>query len=79
MKSTREGFGEKLAELGNFRKDLVVLDADAASSTRTELFADAFPERFFNMGVAEQNMVLAAAGLALSGKPVVACSLAAFH
>jgi len=78
VKSTREGFGEKLAELGESEKDLVVLDADVASSTRTELFADSFPDRFFNMGVAEQNMVLAAAGLALSGKPVVACSLAAF-
>lgn len=68
----RDAFGAKLAELGNQVTSLVVLDADVSSSTKSALFAKAFPERFFNCGVAEANMVDVAAGLATAGfHPVV--------
>ncbi|MBU2258505.1 MAG: transketolase family protein, partial [Candidatus Omnitrophica bacterium] len=60
----RDVYGKTLIELGKENKDIVVMDADLSSSTRTGLFARQFPERFFNMGVAEQNMMAAAAGLA---------------
>ena len=68
----RDAFGKRLAELGSGRKDLVVLDADVSSSTKSSHFAKAFPSRFFNVGVAEANMVDVAAGLATAGfRPVV--------
>ncbi len=68
----RETFGKRLAALGAERTKLVVLDADVSSSTKSSFFAKAFPERFFNVGVAEANMVDIAAGLATSGfRPVV--------
>jgi transketolase len=68
----RETFGNFLVKKGERLKNLVVLDADLSSSTRTYKFAKQFPDRFFNMGVAEQNMVGAALGFAISGKiPVV--------
>lgn len=68
----RDAFGKHLAELGQTRADLVVLDADVSSSTKSSHFAKAFPDRFFNVGVAEANMVDVAAGLATSGfHPVV--------
>ncbi|GAB1482242.1 transketolase family protein [Treponema sp.] len=68
----REAFGAKLAELGKTRNEIVVLDADVSSSTKSALFGKAFPERFFNCGVAEANMVGVAAGLATAGHhPVV--------
>ena len=68
----RDAFGKKLAELGAERPDLVVLDADVSSSTKSGYFAHAFPARFFNVGVAEANMVDVAAGLATAGfRPVV--------
>ena len=68
----RHVFGEHLIRLGKKRRDLVVLDADTSSSTQTKLFAEAFPERFINCGVAESNMVSVAAGIAASGlRPVV--------
>ena len=66
-KSIRVVYGEKLAEMGNTHNDLVVLDADVSSSTQTKFFAAAHPDRFFNMGIAESNMVSTAAGLAQQG------------
>jgi len=70
--SMREAFGQALVELGRENERLVVLDADVSTSTRTCLFGEAFPDRFFNCGVAEQNMVGVAAGLATMGfVPVV--------
>ena len=65
--ATRQAYGEVLVELGAKNKDLVVMDADLSKSTMTVGFSKAFPERFFNMGIAEQNMYGVAAGLAASG------------
>lgn len=68
----RDVFGNLLVEFGEKDKNIVVLDADLSSSTRTSNFAEAYPERFFNMGIAEQNMMGSALGFAISGKiPVV--------
>ena len=68
----RRVFGEYLVKLGQKRQDLVVLDADVSSSTQTKLFAEAFPKRFINCGIAEANMVSVAAGIATTGlRPVV--------
>ena len=66
--ATRDAYGEALVELGNINKDVVVLDADLSKSTKTSDFSKAFPERFFNMGIAEQNLLGTAAGFAASGK-----------
>ncbi len=74
----RQAYGETLVELGGENPDVVVLDADLSRSTRTRLFADKFPERFFNCGIAEQNMVSIAAGLASSGKIPFASTFAVF-
>ncbi len=74
----RDVYGQTLVELGKLNKDIVVLDADLSSSTRTGIFAKAFPERFFNFGVAEQNMMASAAGLASCGKIVFASTFAIF-
>lgn len=74
----RDVYGQALVELGKSHKEIVVLDADLSSSTRTSLFAKQFPERFFNFGVAEQNMMAAAAGLAASGKTVFVSTFAIF-
>lgn len=68
VESAREAFGRTLVELARQNRDIVVLDADLASSTRVVYFAQEFPERFFQMGVAEQNMMGVAAGMALMGK-----------
>jgi transketolase len=68
MIATRDAYGEALAELGAENGQIVVLDADLSGSTKTGLFAKKFPERFFNMGIAEANMVGTAAGLAAAGK-----------
>lgn len=76
--SLRDTYGEELKKLGSIHKDIVVLDADLSSSTKTGLFGKEFPERFFNMGISEQSMVSAAAGLALSGKKVFASTFAVF-
>ncbi len=67
FRSTRDAYGEALVELASERDDIVVLDSDLARSTRTEWFQDKYPERFFNMGIAEANMVGVAAGLSLAG------------
>jgi len=74
----RDIYGKTLVELGKINKDIVVLDADLSSSTRTALFAKEFPERFFNFGVAEQNMMAASAGLASCGKTVFVSTFAIF-
>jgi len=62
-KATRQSYGEKLAELGETNENIVVLDADLSGATKTSLFAKKFPKRFFNMGIAEQDMMSTAAGL----------------
>ena len=77
-KSTREVFGLTLAKLGESNPDIVVLDADVHNSTRTEHFAKKFPERFFNVGIAESNLVGVAGGMASSGKRAWLASFACF-
>ena len=75
--ATREAYGKVLAELGA-EHDFVVLDADLAEATKTVYFKKAFPDRFFDCGIAESNMIGVAAGLAAAGKPVFASSFAMF-
>lgn len=77
-KATRDAFGEALVRMGDRHPHLVVLDADLAKSTKSELFAKRFPERFFEMGIAEANMIGTSAGLALAGKLPFICSFACF-
>jgi len=76
--STREAYGKTLVELGRQNPNIVVLDADLSKSTQTGLFSKELPERFFNCGIAEQNMIGIAAGLAASGKTVFASTFAVF-
>ena len=76
--ATRESYGKTLAELGAEHEDIVVLDADLAGSTKTGVFQKAFPDRFFDVGIAEANMAGVAAGLAASGKTVFMSSFAMF-
>lgn len=76
--ATREAYGKALAQLGETHPEVVVLDADLSCSTKTAVFAKQFPERFFNMGVAEQDMMGTAAGLSLCGKIPFASSFAMF-
>ena len=76
--SPREAYGETLVKLGKENQDIVVLDADLSRSTMTHLFAKEFPERFFDCGIAEQNMASIAAGLAASGKIPFAAPLLFF-
>jgi len=78
MKSVRDEFGDTLVELGRMYEDLVVLDADLSRSTRTYKFAQKYPERFFNIGISEQDLMSTAAGLALEGKIPVASTYAVF-
>lgn len=78
MAQQRKEYGRALVELGKKRADIVVLDADLSGSTRTADFAKAFPDRFINCGIAEQNMIGTAAGLATCGKTVFASSFAVF-
>ena len=75
---TRNAFGNALAALGKENHNIVVVDGDVGNSTRTQYFRDEFPDRFFNVGIAESNLVGVASGLAASGKDVVAASFAAF-
>ena len=77
-KATREGYGDALVELGREHNDIIVMDADLAGATRTGTFKTVFPDRFFNAGIAEANMVGVAAGLASCGKTVFASSFAMF-
>lgn len=78
MIATRDAYGEVLAELGAENENVVVLDADLSGSTKTAGFAKKFPERFFNMGIAEANMIGTAAGLAAAGKIPFASTFAIF-
>ena len=77
-KSTRQSYGEALLELGRINKNIVVLDADLSAATKTSLFAEEFPNRFFDMGIAEQDMIGTAAGLATCGKIPFASTFAVF-
>lgn len=76
--ATRQAYGEALVELGKEYDNLIVMDADLSKSTMTAKFRDVYPDRFFNMGIAEQNLYGTAAGLALSGKIVCASTFAMF-
>ena len=76
--ATRVSYGNALVELGKKRDDFVVLDADLAAATQTGMFKKAFPERFYDCGIAEQNMIGIAAGIASTGKKVFASSFAMF-
>ncbi len=76
--ATRQSYGETLIKLGKENSNIVVLDADLAGATKTELFAKEFPERFFDMGIAEANMLGTAAGLATCGKIPYASTFAMF-
>lgn len=76
--ATRESFGKALAAIGDKCPNVVALDADLAKSTKSESFAKKYPDRFFEMGIAEANMIATAAGLALAGKVPFACSFACF-
>lgn len=76
--ATRDAYGKALVELGTDQENVVVLDADLSKSTKTADFAKKFPDRFFNAGIAEQNMMGMSAGLAASGKVVFASSFAIF-
>jgi len=78
LSSTREAYGKTLVALGKENPDIVVLDADLSRSTMTRFFAQEFPQRFFDCGIAEQNMMSISAGLAASGKIVFASSFAVF-
>lgn len=78
MKALRQVYGETLARLGAEMPELVVLDADLSKSTKTSLFAKAFPDRFHDMGIAEQDMLSTAAGLATTGLVPVASTFAIF-
>ena len=75
--ATRESYGAALAALGE-KHDFLVLDADLSKSTKTDVFKKKFPERFYNCGIAEGNMVCVAAGIASTGRPVFASSFAMF-
>ncbi|MFN3479671.1 MAG: transketolase family protein [Thermodesulfovibrionales bacterium] len=77
--ATRDAYGDALLELGKRRNDIVVLDADLSGSTKTAKFASAFPRRFFNIGVSEQDMVGTAGGLSLTGKIPFASTFAIFE
>src|SRR5262245_41542296 len=77
-RATRDSFGEALKALGGENPRVVALDADLSGSTRSNAFAKAYPERFFQMGIAEANMVGTAAGLAFTGFIPFCCSFGAF-
>ena len=76
--ATRDAYGKELVELGKTNPNIVALDADLSKSTKSEFFAKAFPERFFNVGIMEANLVGVASGLAASGKIPFASSFATF-
>lgn len=77
-KATRQSYGEALAELGKEKPNIVVLDADLSTATKTNIFAKEFPERFFDMGIAEQNLVSTAAGMSTCGKIPYVSTFAVF-
>lgn len=78
LKETRRGFGDALVALGKSNPDVVVLGGDVSGSVRTDMFRDAYPDRFFSVGIAEQDMMGTAAGLALTGKIPIASTYGEF-
>lgn len=76
--ATRQSFGEALSELGKQNPNIIVLDADLSAATKTSIFAKEFPDRFFDMGIAEQDMISTAAGLGACGKIPFAATFAVF-
>lgn len=76
--ATRQSYGEELAKIGEENKNIVVLDADLSTATKTEIFAKQFPDRFVNVGIAEQNLMGIAAGLSTFGKIPFASTFAVF-
>ena len=76
--ATRQSYGEELAELGKLNKNIVVFDADLSNATKTSIFAKEFPNRFFDMGIAEQDMVSTAAGMSTFGKIPYVSTFAVF-
>ena len=76
--ATRQSYGEALAELGKINKNVVVLDADLAGATKTNIFAKKFPDRFFDMGISEQDMISTAAGISTTNKIPYASTFAVF-
>ncbi len=78
MKPTRDGYGEGLVELGRTNKNVVVLGADITASTRADWFRNEFPDRFFDIGISEQDLMGTAAGLSLAGKIPYACTYGVF-
>lgn len=78
MIATRDAYGQTLEKLGHENKDIVALDADLSGSTKTNVFAKSFPDRFINVGIAEQNLLGTAAGLAAAGKIPFASTFAVF-
>lgn len=76
--ATREAYGQALVQLGKQSEDIVVLDADLSGSTKTGMFAEKFPDRFFNIGIAEQDLMSTAAGLSTCGKIPFASTFAVF-
>ncbi len=78
MKATRDGFGEALVELGRENNNIVVLSGDLEDATRAEYFKKEFPDRFFNLGIAEQDVLGTAAGMSIDGLIPFACSFAVF-
>lgn len=78
LKETRRGFGDAIVALGKANPDIVVLGGDVSGSVRTDMFRDAYPERFFSVGIAEQDMMGTAAGLALVGKIPIASTYGEF-
>ena len=77
-KATRQSYGEALLDFGKENKDVVVLDADLATATKTNMFAKEFKDRFFDIGIAEANMIGTAAGFATCGKIPYASTFAVF-
>ena len=77
-KATRQSYGEALLELGKENKNIVVFDTDLSTATKTNIFAKEFPERFYDMGIAEQNMISTAAGMSTCGKIPYASTFAVF-
>ncbi len=77
-KATRQSYGEALKELGKINKDIVVLDADLAGATKSDIFKKEFSDRFFDMGISEQDMIATAAGMSTCGKIPFASTFAVF-
>ncbi|MBS6125137.1 MAG: transketolase family protein, partial [Veillonella sp.] len=77
-KATREAYGNALAKIGKENSNIIVLDADLSKSTKTDTFKKECPERFFNVGIAEQNLISVGAGLAAAGKIPFVSSFAMF-